>query len=85
VLSMSTTAGVQKLAALALARAGGVSNASTTAEDLTKNNPDNTFPNYYWLQVTAATIELQHNDFTKAIERLQSASPYELGYSQPFS
>jgi eukaryotic-like serine/threonine-protein kinase len=84
VLTMSSGSGVRKLAALALARAGDTSRAGATAEGLEKSNPANTFLNYYWLPATGAAIELRHNDPSKAIERLQSAGAYELGYSQPF-
>jgi serine/threonine protein kinase/tetratricopeptide (TPR) repeat protein len=84
VLTISSGSGVRKLAALALARAGDASRADATAEGLEKSNPANTFLNYYWLPATGAAIELRHNDPSKAIERLQSAGAYELGYSQPF-
>ncbi len=84
VLTMSSGSGVRKLAALALARAGDATRADATAEELEKSNPANTFLNYYWLPATGAAIELRHNDPSKAIERLQSAGAYELGYSQPF-
>jgi serine/threonine protein kinase/tetratricopeptide (TPR) repeat protein len=84
VLTMSSGSGVRKLAALALVRAGDVSRANSTADELEKSNPANTFLNYYWLPAIRAAIELRHNDPSKAIERLQPASAYELGYSLPF-
>jgi eukaryotic-like serine/threonine-protein kinase len=84
VLTMSSGSSVRKLAALALARAGDVSRADATAEELEKSNPANTSLNYYWLPATRAAIELRHNDPSKAIERLQPAGAYELGYSLPF-
>jgi len=84
VLTMSSGDGVRELAALALARAGDATRADATAEELEKSNPANTLLNNYWLPATGAAIELRHNDPSKAIERLQSAGAYELGYSQPF-
>ena len=84
VLTMSSGSGVRKLAALALARAGDVSRANATAEELERSNPASTRLNYYWLPTIRAAIELRHNDPSKAIEDLQPAGAYELGYSQPF-
>jgi Flp pilus assembly protein TadD len=84
VFTMSTGSGVRKLAALALARAGDVARANTTAEELEKSNPANTFLKYYWLPAVHGAIELRRNDPSKAIERLQPAGAYELGYSLPF-
>ncbi len=84
VLTMSSGSGVRKLAALALARAGDVSRANATAEELERSNPASTRLNYYWLPTIRAAIELRHNDPSKAIEDLQPARAYELGYSQPF-
>jgi eukaryotic-like serine/threonine-protein kinase len=84
VLAMSSGSDVQKLAALALARVGDTAHADATAERLEKSNPANTFLTYYWLPTIRAAVELRHNDPSKAIERLQPAGAYELGYSQPF-
>ena len=49
VLTMSSGTGVQKLAGVALARAGDVSQANATTEQLDKRNPTNTLLNYYWV------------------------------------
>jgi eukaryotic-like serine/threonine-protein kinase len=84
VLAMSSGSDVQKLVALALARVGDTAHADATVEKLAKANPANTLLNYYWLPAIRAAIELRHNDPSKAIERLQPAGAYELGYSQPF-
>ncbi len=84
VLTMSSGIGVQKVAALALARLGDVARAGATAEDLAKSNPANTLLNYYWLTTIRAAIELGHNDPAKAVELLQPAGAYEMGVPPPF-
>jgi serine/threonine protein kinase/tetratricopeptide (TPR) repeat protein len=84
VLTMSSGSGVHNFAALALARLGDAARAGTTAKDLAKSNPANTLLNYYWLTTIRAAIELGHNDPAKAVELLQPAGAYEMGYSAPF-
>jgi eukaryotic-like serine/threonine-protein kinase len=84
VLTMSSGIGVQKVAALALARLGDVARAGATTEDLAKSNPANTLLNYYWLTTIRAAIELGHNDPAKAVELLQPAGAYEMGVPPPF-
>jgi eukaryotic-like serine/threonine-protein kinase len=49
-----------------------------------KSNPANTPLNYYWLATIRAAVELDHKNPAKAIELLQPAGAYELGYSLPF-
>jgi tetratricopeptide (TPR) repeat protein/predicted Ser/Thr protein kinase len=83
-LAMSSGSDVRKLAALALARVGDAAHADATAEELAKSNPTNTLLNYYWLTTIRAAIELSHKNPAKAVELLQPAGPYELGYSEPF-
>jgi predicted Zn-dependent protease len=84
VLGMSSGDGVRKLAALALARAGDAAHADATGKELPKSNPANTLVNYYWLATIRAAIELDDKNSSKAIELLEPAGAYELGYSQPF-
>jgi eukaryotic-like serine/threonine-protein kinase len=84
VLTMSSGSGVQNFAAVALARLGDSARAGATAEELAKSNPANTLLNYYWLTTIRAAIELGHNDPAKAVELLQPAGAYEMGYSAPF-
>ena len=84
VLTMGSGRGVRTLAALALARVGDARNADVTAEKLAKSNPANIRLNYYWLTTIRAAIELGHKNPAKAIELLQPAGAYELGYSEPF-
>jgi DNA-binding winged helix-turn-helix (wHTH) protein/tetratricopeptide (TPR) repeat protein len=84
VLTMGSGRGVRTLAALALARVGDARNADVATEKLAKSNPANTRLNYYWLTTIRAAIELGHKNPAKAIELLQPAGAYELGYSEPF-
>jgi tetratricopeptide (TPR) repeat protein len=83
-LTISSGNDVRKLAALALARGGDTAHADATAEGLARSNPANTLLNYYWLATIRAAIELNHKNPAKAIELLQPAGAYELGYSLPF-
>jgi tetratricopeptide (TPR) repeat protein/predicted Ser/Thr protein kinase len=83
-LAMSAGSGAQVFAALALVRAGDISNARAICEKLRKENPENTDLNYYWLPATDAAIALQQKQPARAVEQLQPAKTYELGYSAPF-
>jgi Flp pilus assembly protein TadD/predicted Ser/Thr protein kinase len=74
---------VRAFSALALARAGDVARADSMAVELAKTNPSNTLLNFHWLPTIRAAIELDRNNPGKAIEFLQAAAPYELGYSYP--
>jgi serine/threonine protein kinase/Flp pilus assembly protein TadD len=66
------------LAAIAVARAGEVTEAEKLAKDLEKQYPLDTLVNNYWLPVIRASEEIARNDPTKAIELLQPSAPYEL-------
>jgi eukaryotic-like serine/threonine-protein kinase len=83
-LEISSDSNVRHFAALALARAGDVARTQPLVEEMRKANPANTLLNYYWLAITRAAIELGQNNPANAIELLQPAAPYELGYSLPF-
>jgi len=82
-LSIASTRDVQVLAALALARAGKVPPAEKMAEDLAARFPVNTAITAYWLPAIRASIELARENADKAVEVLQSAVTYELGYPNP--
>jgi len=84
VLTMSSGGGVRNFAALALARLGDATRAGAIAKDLGKSSPENTLLNYYWLTTIRAAIELGHKNPAKALELLQPAGAYEMGYSVPF-
>jgi eukaryotic-like serine/threonine-protein kinase len=79
-LGLSNGQNVQYGAALALAFAGDVVRAKTLADDLGKRVPENTIIRFNYLPTIRAQIALSRNDSSKAIEALQAAAPYELGY-----
>jgi len=82
-LAMATTRDVQILAALAYARTGDAGQARKIADELAHRFPLNTMINRYWLPVIDASIEISQNNPAKAIERLRTASQYELGTPTP--
>ena len=53
-------------------------------EEMRKANPAETLLNHYWLATTRGAIELGQNNPANAIELLQPAGAFELGYSKPF-
>ena len=82
-LDTAATQDVQTLAALALARTGDAGQARKIADDLAHRFPLNTMINRYWLPAIDASIEIGRNNPAKAIERLQTATQYELGTPTP--
>jgi serine/threonine protein kinase/tetratricopeptide (TPR) repeat protein len=75
---------VRCVAALALARAGDSGQAQRLAESLNQEFPVHAIVQGYWLPSIRAAIELNAKNSAKAVEILQTATPYELGQSQPF-
>jgi serine/threonine protein kinase/tetratricopeptide (TPR) repeat protein len=67
------------LVAVALAMTGDVSRAQAIVDDLGRRFPDDTLLHQVNIPVVQALIELNHKAPDKAIEALQSATPYELG------
>jgi eukaryotic-like serine/threonine-protein kinase len=82
-LALDSTQGTQILAALALARAGDSNPADKMADELEKQNPFNTTINRYWLPTIRASLELNRQNPSKAVELLQTAASYELGEPDP--
>jgi tetratricopeptide (TPR) repeat protein len=82
-LATAATQDVQTLAALALARTGNAMQARRLADDLAHRFPLNTMINRYWLPVIDASIEMGRNNPARALERLQTATQYELGTPAP--
>ena len=78
-LAFSAGRDVQYGAALALALAGDAPRAQLLADDLAKRFPEDTVVQFNYLPTIHAQLLLSHRDFSKAIEALQAASPYELG------
>jgi len=82
-LVLAKTHNVQVLAALALARANDPARAQTIADTLRQHAPLDTMLNNYWLPAIEAAIALDRNQAGRAIELLDSASPYEFGEPPP--
>jgi Flp pilus assembly protein TadD/predicted Ser/Thr protein kinase len=78
-LVLSTGRDVQYGAALALAFAGDVARAQALADDLGKRFPDDIMVQFNYRPTIHAQLALTRNDSSKAIEALQTATPYELG------
>jgi eukaryotic-like serine/threonine-protein kinase len=74
---------VRILGALALARSGFTAQAQKMSDELEKQDPLNTTTIGYWLPTIRAAIEINRNKATRAIELLQTATPYELGQPKP--
>ena len=84
-LRFSTDPSVQYGAALALALAGEPSRAQALTNDLDKRFPEDTIIQYNYLPTLRAALAISRNDVTKAIEALQPAAQYELGYVDGFA
>jgi eukaryotic-like serine/threonine-protein kinase len=82
-LSLSSAQGPQVLAALVLARTGDTERAQKIADELQKQNPLNTKINFYWLPCIRASIEINRRNPSKAIDILNTATPFELGVPGP--
>lgn len=82
-LAIDNGRSMQTLAALALARSGDVGRAEAMADSLDKKYPNHTFLRVYWLPAIRGAIEIQRNDFDRAVHALQPAQRYELGVPAP--
>jgi eukaryotic-like serine/threonine-protein kinase len=82
-LALAPGRDVRSLAALALARAGVTAQAQKLAERLSRDFPQDTIVQGYWLPSIRAAIELAR-DAAKAVEILQTGVPFELGKGDPF-
>ena len=80
-LRLSTGQYVQNGAALALASAGDAARAKALADDLGHRFPEGTIVNFDYLPTLNAHLALSRNDDSKAIEALEVAAPYELGFA----
>jgi serine/threonine protein kinase len=68
-------------AGLAQSMAGDISQATATADELSKRFPTDTLVNNIWLPSIRAQIEIDRGNPAKAIELLQASSPYEFGWA----
>jgi tetratricopeptide (TPR) repeat protein len=80
-LGLASTRQGETLAALALARVGDSDRAASLADDVNRRYPLDTIVNRYWLPTIRASIELNRNNPSNALDLLQVAVPYELGQS----
>jgi tetratricopeptide (TPR) repeat protein/class 3 adenylate cyclase len=78
-LALSTGRDVQYGAALALVFAGDAARAQSLTDGLAKRFPEDTIVQFNYLPTLQARLALTRNDALKAIETLQSATPYDLG------
>ena len=80
-LGLSNGRDGQYKAALALAMIGDATQAQALADDLKKRYPEDTIVQFQILSILKAQLALNRHDAGKAIEALQAAAPYELGFS----
>lgn len=81
--ALASSRDLQVLAALALVRAGNSAQAQKMADQLEEQNPGNTAIVGYWLPVIRASLAINHNEPGKAVQLLETASPYELAAPPP--
>ena len=74
--------GVQQIGAVAALLCSDSEAPLKAAEAQSKKRPNDALLNAVGLPVARATLAIQQNQPTKAIEALQSAAPYERAYSQ---
>ena len=77
-LALSDGRDVEYTSALALALSGDSSRSQTLADDLEKRFPEDTFARFTYVPVLRALSALADGKPTDAVERLQTALPYEL-------
>jgi len=78
---LSNSLNLEYAAALVLALSGDSSRSQTLAEDLATRRPENTRLVFTYLPTLRALLALNHHEPLKAVELLQTPSPYELGSS----
>jgi DNA-binding winged helix-turn-helix (wHTH) protein/tetratricopeptide (TPR) repeat protein len=69
-------------AAFALALTGELSESQALADDLERRFPEDTSVRFQYLPSLRALLELRHDRASRAIDLLQNAVPYELGFPQ---
>jgi eukaryotic-like serine/threonine-protein kinase len=78
-LGLSKSGGVEYAVAFVLALSGDSSRSQTLADDLATRLPENTRLVFTYLPTLRALLALNHREPAKAVELLQTVSPYELG------
>jgi eukaryotic-like serine/threonine-protein kinase len=83
-LGLSKGRDVQFVEAMGLAFAEDAFRAQALADDLSKRFPEDTIVQFNYLPTLRAQIALSLKDPAKAIQTLQAAAPYELGFQEGF-
>jgi eukaryotic-like serine/threonine-protein kinase len=78
-LGLSNSGNLEYGVAFALALSGDSSRSQTLADDLATRLPENTRLVFAYLPTLRALLALNHREPSKAVELLQTATPYELG------
>ncbi|HKV81224.1 MAG TPA: protein kinase [Candidatus Sulfotelmatobacter sp.] len=78
-LELSKSRDVQYAAAFALALSGDYSRSQPLIDDLPKRFPEDTTVGFTYMPTLRALLALKHGEPVRAIEQLQTATPYELG------
>jgi serine/threonine protein kinase/tetratricopeptide (TPR) repeat protein len=79
-LAMDRSRETLPFAGIALAMAGDITQANAVADELGKRFPLDTVVDNIWLPLIRAEVELGRGNPAKAIELLQPATPYEIGW-----
>jgi DNA-binding winged helix-turn-helix (wHTH) protein/tetratricopeptide (TPR) repeat protein len=80
-VTLSKGRDVEYGAAFALAKSGDSSLSEALANDLDKRFPEDTLVRFNYLPTLRALLALDNGSPSKAVELLQVASPYEMGFS----
>jgi len=83
-LARSEDRETRRIVMVALAQTGDAARSQKIADDLVRQYPTDTLLNKVWVPVAQSLTDLQHNQPAQAVERLEAATPYELG-SEPGS
>lgn len=76
-LQLARSQGVVTLAALIMARTGDFKQAQTFVEELDRKYSSDTLIQKYWLPTIRARIELHQGNWSKALETLSVAEPFD--------
>jgi serine/threonine protein kinase/tetratricopeptide (TPR) repeat protein len=79
-LAVSRSRPVVEQSAVALAVAGDLAGAQKLADEAVKKYPKDTFVNNVYVPAAEAEIAIEHHQAAKAIQLLQAAAPYDLGF-----
>ncbi len=82
-LALAPGRDVKVVAAIALARIGETSQATSILESLQKSEPSNTYLKVYWFPVIEASIAMAQQQPDRAVIALEPSLPYELGAPPP--